>query len=374
MMRFSISVFFFLYFIPVLAIYSDTYKFEVIQLLVIYTGFLVGVIASVSLSKNKQVKDHFYRYRVDNEVFYLLFVLYVLCKSSSLIELVQVIVNGDFSQWALAKALNRYENFEEVSKVTFFQRLGTLSFLMSGSIIASLSGKKKMPILMMFIMVFNESASLARLGVLLVFISTVVEVVIRNNYKIQKFSLYQLIKVYFYIFILLMAIFSFSAYYRVSTNDDAINIVINKLGIYTLAMYEALFSWMQGNSSGYGSGNGFYTFAGVFKMFGVEVQQGFYGLTNTRFGNTNIYTSIRGFLSDFGLFGTSFLFMLIGFITTVFCFHKLNFFTYNLLRFIYFLFLFCLFSPFIHFNTFVAYIISGLICSTIPIGFFKLRK
>lgn len=374
MIRFSLSVFIFIYLMPVLLLYTDEYKFEVFQLLIVYFSFLVGVFSSLYLSKGKVIQDHFDKYRVDNEVFYILFIVYVICKLPNLVELAQVMISGNFSQWALQKALNRYENFEEVSQVSFIQRLGTLSFIMSGTIVATLNGKKKIPLLMMFIMIFNESASLARLGVLLVFCSAVIEIVIRNNYKIQQISLSKLIRIYGALAILLLAIFTFSAYFRVATHDNAGEIVVQKLGIYTVAMYEALFNWMQTNVSDYSQGYGFYSFAGIYKIFGVEVQQGFYGLSNTRFGNTNIYTSIRGYLADFGIFGTAIIFMMIGFVTTVFCTHKLNIFQYNILRSVYFLFVFCLFSPFIHFNTFAAYIIAGLVCSILPVGFFKFKK
>jgi oligosaccharide repeat unit polymerase len=367
MLKIILYAFFILYILPQF-LFIVKYPFEVIQVLTIAAFFLLGALFAQLKVSNLSYLDYSDRFALQPKVFYLIFLFYMITRAEAVNDIVTHLISGEFMSYALNNAVQRYTNFDEVSQQSIIQRFGTISFLMSGSLAASIKTERRKVHMLLILMILIESASLARLGVLVVFVTYFVEFVIRHNVRLQKLPLMRLGVIAFFLVVILAAIFLFSAYGRVSDKDDGIlEILLMKLGVYTIAMYEALLLWMQTNSDQYGSTYGLGSFAGAFKILGFEFEQGFYKPIDTSHGVTNIYTNIRGFLSDFGLVGSCILMFIFGFIVSLYSKKSMSFFSYNAVRLIMIMLLFCLFSPFIHFNTLFAFILSGFLVAGVKL-------
>lgn len=363
MLKFIFFVWIFLYFLPPFIFIGLNYSFQLFQIFVLNLTFLLGLVSAMIVTKNiKKSCDYQKFYIIDPKYFYLLFIVYMITKFSLIIDVFSNLVNGSYIEYSYNRALSRYEG-EELKSEDFFQRIGTLAFLMSGSIAASVVESKNKILLMLLFMIFIESSGLARLGVLIVFITYIIEITIRNNHKIQTTKIYKLFGQALILFSALSIIFLYSAYFRVYFKDDVVNILLYKLGIYTISMYEALMQWMSAND--FGNGLGTNTLAGIYKIFGYKTEQGFYELVDTSFGPTNIYTNLRGLLSDFGFLGSSVILFISGFMISYYSKARMTLPSYLIVRIMLFLMVFNLFSPFIHFNTFASFMLSGVLIVSI---------
>ena len=374
MLKITLYAFFILYILPQFLLIVK-YPFEVIQVLTIAAFFLLGALVAQLKVSNLSYLDYSNRFSVQPNMFYLIFSVYALSKLGVIYDSALSLSRGEFMSYALNNAVQRYTDFEGSSQQSIFQRLGTICFLMSGSIAAS-TKTQRLPIhMLLLLMIVIESVNLARLGVLIVFVTYFVEFVIRHNVRLQELSLIRLARMGIFMVVILAAIFLFSAYGRVSDKDDGIlEILLMKLGVYTIAMYEALVFWMQTSSDQYGSTYGTGSFAGAFKLVGFEFDQGFYEPVDTNFGSTNIYTNIRGFLSDFGLVGSCILMSTFGFIVSLYSKKGMSFYSYNIVRLILIMLLFCLISPFVYFNTFVAFLLSGVLIAGVKFPTVRLSR
>jgi len=359
--RITVLVFLFMYVMPIMLFIFD-YPFQVFQLVLIFSFFFLGALfAQYKVSAFSYV-DYSNRFVVQPKVFYLIFSVYAFSKVGVINDVVNHLFSGEFMSYALNNAVQRYTNFADLSQQSILQRLGTICFLMSGSLAASVKAERWPVHMLLFLMILVESASLARLGVLIVFVTYFVEFLIRHNVRLQKLSFIRLARMSIFVVVVLAAIFLFSAYGRVYDKGDNIHqILVMKLGVYTVAMYEALLLWMQTSSDQYGSTYGTGSFSGAFKIVGFEFNQGFYKPVDTTYGSTNIYTNIRGFLSDFGLVGSCVLMSICGFIVVLYSKKSMSFYSYNTVRLVITMLFFCLFSPFIHFNTLAAFLLSGVL-------------
>tara|TARA_X000000950_G_scaffold288894_1_gene408161 strand:+ start:12246 stop:13208 length:963 start_codon:yes stop_codon:yes gene_type:complete len=306
--------------------------------------------------------DYSERFTIKAEVFYLFVFIFLIAKASIILNAASSLISGEFVQFAYNNAINRYENFEEVSQVSLLERIGTIVFLMSGSLCASIQKKKFLAHCLLLFMILVSSVELSRLGVLFVFVTYFIEFIIRNNKSLQLTSNFKLLKIGAQIMFGLLLIFIFSAYFRISSNhDDVIGILLLKLAVYTIAMYEAVLIWMSSNIESYFSTFGTQTFAGIYKILGLSFDQGFYASVDTRFGTTNIYTNLRGFFSDFGIIGTSFIFFIFGYILSWYSKNNMSFFSYFIVRLFLLMSIFMLYSPMIFFNIVVAFLFSGIL-------------
>lgn len=361
MSRVIFSVWFFLYFIPPLFFFGMGYNFELLQLFVINLSFLLGFFAAYLITfPQKKYIDYSCFFRVKISIIYIVFFIYFTGKYQSLFLLVDSLLNGRFFEVALNNAVQRYENHESVAHQSILSRLATIALLMSGFLMAAAQKRTYLLWFLFFLMIVVESMALARFGVLIVIVTFVVEYSIRHNAIIQDYSFFKLLKIASVLLLLLFAVFLFSAYGRVHDKDGITDILIYKLGVYTVAMYQALLEWMS-QVNLYGTDYGTNIFAGVYKIFGFQTKQGFYSFSYTIFGQTNIYTNMRGLLSDFGFSFTCLFFFTVGFFVNYYSKNLMNKFSYLLIRFLLFFFIFILFSPFIHFNTFAAFIISWVL-------------
>lgn len=350
-----------LYALPQFFLLAD-YPFQAIQVLTIASFFFMGALVAQYQLASKNFVDYSNRFVLHPKVFYYIFFFFVLSRLGTISDIVASLMSGEFMSFALNNAVQRYTNHEEATSQTILQRLGLIAFLMSGSVAASIKTQRFKIHVLLFIMILVESAVLARLGVLIVFVTYFVEFLIKNNVRLQDLSFISMGRIGLILLSILVAIFLFSAYGRISDKDDGIlEILVMKFYIYTIAMYEALLIWMQNNSDQYGSTYGSGTFAGALKILGFEFEQGFYKPVSTRYGETNIYTNIRGFLSDFGLVGSCILMSFFGYLISLYSKKNMSFLSYNTVRLIMTMLIFSLFSPLIHFNTLCALLLSGVI-------------
>lgn len=360
MFRFVVIAFIVLYLIPPFLLLLD-YPFQIFQLMIIYSFFGIGCFIAYLQKKNAVFINYSDRFLVSPRVFFFVSSIFFITKFSYIVALSSSIKSGDFLEYALSLAVERYEGHNASSNYGLVERFGEICFLMSGSLVAAISHHKRKAHLILIIMVILQSVSLSRLGVLLVFVGYSVEYVIRKNAEIQALPLRKLVYAGVIVTLILGVIFFASAVGRVSDKDNLLEILVAKTGSYTLAMYEALLIWMRENTNHYGSTFGSLTLAGLFKVFGAVYIDGFYGVTETRFGPTNIYLNIRGFLSDFGVVGTSLFLFIWGYYLTYFSKRSLTVFSYYVTRILFFMLFFVLFSPMMHLNTMISLLLSGVI-------------
>lgn len=353
MANFYVATIIALYLIPSITLIG-IYPFEATQVIVVSLFWLLGYLSVFSLRKFKSGAIKNGSHNLPSSYFFLVFIIYTIAKIDTISVAAQSLTTGNIVNFMYQNAVARYENFSEVSTLGLIDRAGTVSFLMSGFIFANLKQLSKLSIFCFLLMILIDSLSLARFGALFVFVSYVFEKVRINTDTITNARFSELFKYSFILTIFLIAIFGFSAYFRIAGRvDNIFDVLLMKFTTYTIAMYEALLIWMSQQEyyiSTFGKG----TLAGPLKMFGLTVEQGFYGLQITRFGNTNIYTNMRGLLSDFGLVGTCLVMYAGGLITSAYSVANRGPVMEFLVRFYGVFIMFVIFSPYIFFNTFVA--------------------
>lgn len=371
MIRFASSVWFFLYFAPFSVIGFNHDALEHISTIMVLLGFPLGVCLVRSCSKNVHPYDYLERFAVSGRIIYVLFLVYMLANVGNILSITSALIHGELLSYSYGRVVERYDGAGP-SKADLISRLGTISFLMIGSLLPYAEAKNKYILfILVFIMVGIESAGLARLGVLFLFTSFAIGYVIKNNTAISKMSLYKLAVIGCYLLTLLMVIFIFSAYFRVSHKDNVLEILFIKLLVYTIAMYDAFYIWFQAQPY-VGNGFGFSTVAGVYKIIGHEVPQGFYTLSFTAYGPTNIYTNLRGLISDLGLVLSFLFFVFCGGLITTCAYKRMDCWSFILLHVTMFKFIFILISPYNYFNIFAAIILSGLIITGVRFGKLKI--
>jgi oligosaccharide repeat unit polymerase len=368
LIRVMLAAVFFLYILPIAA-FSLDYPFQVFQVLLLFSFFLLGALVAMRGLGRIPYIDYSNRFMVTPKAVYWVFAFYLVTNYSVIGNSIYALINNSFISFTYQNAVDRYENYEEVSNLTFFERVSVIGFLMSGSLSASVTHNKGRVHMMLFIMIIVESMQLARYGVLFVFVTYFIEYAIRNNRGLQLMPVRKIFKLGLYVIFSLSLIFLFSAYFRVAGRvDDVMATLLYKLGQYTIAMHEALLIWMSNYSDSYASTLGTNSLAGIYKIFGYKVDQGFYKLTDTSFGPTNIYSIFRGLLSDFGVIGTSVILLISGYTLAKYSKISMSFISFNLVRLIMLVTLFCLISPLNYFNCVVAVMMSGIIISGFNFG------
>ena len=102
-------------------------------------------------------------------------------------------------------------------------------------------------------------------------------------------------------------------------------------------------------------------FGGNQEDLGFSVQQGFYELVNSNFGYTNIYTNMRGLISDFGIYLNVLLFSFFGIFICLKTYFRANVVEYFFLRLIIMLIIFPFYSIFSFTTSFSSVLISYMI-------------
>ena len=370
MIRIIVAVLLTLYVFPYSLFFYD-YPFQIFQIYLVCLFFTLGLAYANFQSRSLYYINYSDRFTIKPELFYLFFFVFLIAKASVILDASSSLISGEFAQYAYNKAIDRYENLEEAGQ-TPLERIGAIIFLMSGSLCASIHKKKFLAHCFLFFMILVSSVELARTGVLFVFATYFIEFIIRNNKSLQLSSNLRLFKIGIQILFALLLIYLFSAYFRISSSsNDVMGIILLKLLVYTFGMYEAVLMWMSSNIESYFSSYGTKTFAGIYKILGLSFEQGFYTPIDTRFGTTNIYTNMRGFFSDFGIIGTSLIFFIFGYVLSWYSKNDMSFFSYLIVRLFLLMLVFMIYSPMIFFNTFVAFILSGILIAGLKITYKK---
>ena len=113
--------------------------------------------------------------------------------------------------------------------------------------------------------------------------------------------------------VLILVIFFFSAYFRLSDSADVNSILIEKTYVYFIGAHESFSIWLSRGNESFFTSYGYNTFASVFKMLGISGQQGHYEKFIDSQGN--VFLLYRGLLQDFGLILTGLFIIFLSYIS-----------------------------------------------------------
>ncbi len=353
MLKFFSIWIFLLYLLPFSFSVKIDYFFYYILVLFTFLSFYFGTFI---FEKKKSTPFNYSKWlQASYTQLILSFIFFIIFRFPTIIDVFTHLFLGDYIQWSLSKAVSRYKGDEE--EQTIFYQLGTISMfiysILLGTFFSITRIKLYSAILCLFFIILIESSTLGRAGTLVCIVAIISEMVIRKNHILQSMPIKKILKVLFIIFTLFLLLFFYSAYNRLDTNDDPSQILFDKFGEYVIGPYQAFFIWFQNpNSQNIVNYPFFNLFTSIYKIAGIKVEQGFYPLVMTDFGETNIYTVLRAFYSDFGWILTSLFFFIFGIFIKYITFKKMNIISYFFLRFIFCIFLMVVLSPY-YFTTFL---------------------
>lgn len=346
------------YVIPFMAVFNPAFIFEWLFVASILVAYACGAFAAGGLVAR--------RGHVSREQFLVVpawklsgvVIVYLLVRYPLIGQVLSHLLSGTYAHWAQSNAFARYSG-EAV--VGLRDKLASVLLVTYGFLLGGASGRRPWKFWIFYaLMITIETSGLARSGVLLSLSAFFVEYVIRNNRKLGLISFMAYLPKVGAASIFLVFVFSFSAIMRVYDESEIISIISTKVSSYTIAIYQALLIWM-GGEDGFWGGYGQNSFASVYKIFGYEVKQGFYDPVLTSFGYTNIFTSIRGLLSDFGVVGAAMFYFMAGVVVAFYAKAPMGKFRYLGVRFVLFFLFFPLYSPFIFTSVLLAFCLSALI-------------
>jgi oligosaccharide repeat unit polymerase len=246
----------------------------------------------------------------NKKLFIIIPILFFFFKQEYIIETLQSLITGDFFQLSMERTRDRYDNNKSYGALF---NIGTSLFFLF-NFINGLSFEKnnvKRYIIIIF-MVIIEISSLAKLSILIGGISFVIGHLLRFRHSQSKSKLKTFFAIPFGI-LFSLSLLMIVQFFRVKDNPNAIQILLfDKLPVYTIAHYKSFELWFLNSYEATSYGFGYYTFSSIFKLFGFKYSQGFYGFTNTPYGDTNIYTFFRNVFSDFPLPIVFILFFFLG--------------------------------------------------------------
>lgn len=357
MYRLTCFFVFFFYIIPFLLSTNHSLFFELLATLIILFSFYVGGFVADYLIKGRPIENYSGYFFVSNKIYTAAFLFYVLFRFGYIVDVLGHFLDGSYLDWALQNAIDRYEGYNEKD---YLFKLGSIIFFMYSFLLPWSEIKSKFKYIIFVFMILIESSDLARAGVLLALSSFFVELYIKHNDYFSKLNACQYIKYIFIVVLLLFLVFLFSAYGRLSENENMVELLIEKIAIYTLAMYQAFLLWFR-SSIILGGDLGFNSFTFIYKIIGVDVDQGFYKLIDTDFGSTNVYSVLRGLLADFGVVITTFFYFTAGFLINFYSKVRMNLISYFFVRFFCLMIVFLLISPFSFFTYFCGFLLSFFI-------------
>lgn len=291
---------------------------------------------------------------------------YIILRFPDIVTMFQGLKSGNLASLMLANAVERYSGYStgpsarsQIGLITLF-----MFFTFWGSRSGHGNGRQTYAYAAFALFAFFvESLGLARAGILLAILCFAVEYVIRNNQKLYRASFPKYLKYSVPIVFVLLGVYFFSAYLRVLGKEDAFGIALNKLSLYTIASHDFFLIWLRDSESA--MGGGFFTFTFIWKLLGVDTEQGFYAPITGQFGTGNIYLNIRGFIEDFGVVGAIGVIGAIMLQISVLTFRKIGPIGYLSLRVCLALILFPIYSPF-YFTVFAAaFLFSGVVLVTV---------
>ena len=364
------------YILPFTLTASSQYMVGFFQVIIVIGSFYLGQ-SLIRVPKDYPVVEYKDYLTIGPIVLLFFVVLYIILRATLILDVFTNIGNGTFQGWALQNAIDRYNGEDNLGVLHNFGTCAFISYAVALGMLAP--NQRKMSFyLILFLMFVVESFSLGRASILLAIVALAIELVFRNNKALYELSFLKAAIVASSVLLLMILIFGVSAGLRIGENADFFSILKFKLGEYTLSSYQAFYIWSEFPSEPLEFGKN--TFTSIAKIvFSYEATQGNYAAVYTDYGLTPIFTTMRGFLADFGTFVTALLFGLFGWSIKFFTYRKVKFWTFIYLRTILFLLIFLIISPFF-FTTaligfFFPYILVGLyIFSYMLFNQFALRK
>ena len=304
-------IYFFL--LPIFFLFDfSNFSISYFFILSIFVFFLVGL--NLRWNRDANVRSSKYSIlHINVFYFYLFFCLYFVDFTTHFDTLVSI-YNGEYFKAGIEKSIERYNYETKPSLLSQFSTIFYFCFCYFLGVVLSAAAntihKKIFYIFLWIVLAVFETSTLSRASLVLGITGFATTFLYNYRYEFPKISILK-IHIYFVLtLVVLVVVFSISAFGRVSNSENAIDIVLEKMSSYTIAMYEALLLWV--NKFDFSSIKfGVNTFTFLPKLFGVKFESGFYLLTDTKFGETNIYTFIRGIIEDFSLFSV-FIFFLMG--------------------------------------------------------------
>ncbi|EOX1305312.1 oligosaccharide repeat unit polymerase [Vibrio cholerae] len=368
MYKFSTVFLLVFYIFPFTITLTDTFYFEFIQVILILFGFVYAQVSLGFICRNIPQVDYRRFYIPTFRTVLIVGFLYLAINHQLVIESITHLSNGTYGSWALDNAVKRYEG--EVTP-GIFPRIAVIFFITYCALLGSYGFRKGALYLycLLFFFFIIESAGLSRAGILLGITLLATDFIIRNSLVLNRLKFIRYFKYSFVVFFVLIGIFFFSAYMRIAGSEDVLDILLKKFYSYTVAMYQALYIWMSDNTDAYGTTFGFSTFTSVYKLFGAQTVQGFYLPTVTDYGITNIYTNLRGLLTDFGFIGAFIIFFIIGFSLKYYSHCRMSVFSLLLVRCQLYFFVFLLYSPYLFSTVFTGLLLSHVLLTVSRIKF-----
>lgn len=344
----------FFYIIPFLFISLTRKDFSIFPIIFIYFSFFVF---SYLVERKNYIKIDYTNYlnsTFNQLIFFSL--LFLIGRIELINELISVLFNGEILDFAKNKAVDRYLGFNE--NLSFSYQIGTIAFFCYCILLGCFNQNKKVYLyIILFLMILIESATLGRAGSVIGISLLLGEIIIRYN---SSFSYIKIINNSIIILLISFILFSILQIARFDEGDELFSILILKFGEYTIGIYDAFYIWFN-DYYNFHLEWGFNTFTPIFKILGFSVQQGFYELVNSNFGYTNIYTNMRGLISDFGIYLNVLLFSFFGIFICLKTYFRANVVEYFFLRLIIMLIIFPFYSIFSFTTSFSSVLISYMI-------------
>jgi oligosaccharide repeat unit polymerase len=324
-----------------------------------YVGYyMAGMVKTQTTTRD--IVPH--RYVVTPSVLFVPLVIYFVVRIFDVRNVVGNLIDGRFVENAVEGAALRYEGYDFSS---WADKIATSSCIAYAAALGMMKDRKLYYYIILVFMFFVESSGLARSSVLLATTAFFVEYIIKESKSLSSRSYFRLHYLMLIAMGILLSIFTFSAYYRVSGDDDAVNIVfLEKLPQYTIAAHDDFSRWMTTYHNEDWS-FGYYTFAWMYKIFSGEFNtgvQGTYDLIITPFGESNIYTYIRGLITDFGVVSAYSFFFYIGFSVRRYDDHRMGWWSYFFLRLFLWMYIFFVISPYYFVVSTVGFMFPFFLC------------
>lgn len=367
MARLILATILFLYVLPLAAVSSGHEAISFTYIFIFGASSLAAslTVLSVTQRSGRRVlaQDHAGQYVAPIQWIYGCAVIYLVLKFDALTTAIQGLSAGNLAQIMLASAVERYSDYGTVVEITdqFALMVLFLFFSFWGSRIGQKESlrNRALPIAFSILAFFIESLALARAGFLLAILCFLVEAIIRANRFFQMASVLKLTKFAALTVGTAFFVYAYSQYFRVYNAPNAWEIVMNKLAGYTIASHDLFLSWLDmQNVRDLNWGQNTFTFA--WKIFGLEVRQGFYEPMVSKFGMGNIYLNLRGLVQDFGMSGSIILWAANIIIISTCSFLKLTPFRYLYSRFGLAIIIFPIYSPFLFTNFALSFFFAGV--------------
>ncbi len=366
---------FLIYIIPFTLALKIEFLFNYILVLITLISFYIG---SSILPAKKSFPINYNQWLQPSlfQLFFLFF-CFVVFRYTTVFDVFTHLFVGDYLQWSLSNAISRYKGNEEDQ--SFLYQLGTISMFTYSILLGSIYFKNAKYLIISYLglafILLIESSTLGRAGTLICIIAIISELVIRKNHLLQKMSIKKIFKILSSIILLFLIIFLYSAYNRLDANDDGKEIILQKFGEYIIGPYQAFFIWLQNpNSQNIPTLPLYNLFTSFYKILGIKVEQGFYPLVNTDFGETNIYTVLRSFYSDLGWFLSSLLFLFFGIFMKYKTYNQMNINEYFIIKIFINILIFTVLSPFYFTTFFAASLLSIFMLLIQKLNFFKINN